>query len=81
MERNNSNAFFVVKAFAALSIVSAHCVYRNTPQVQAITDLFGMVGVPIFLIVAGVFFKQNEENDTFWMKKLKGIIVPWVTFG
>lgn len=81
MSRNNSNAFYVVKFFAILTVIFAHCTYRDTPIVQSITDLIGEIGVPIFLVAAGVFFKNTEGAKIFWMKKLKGIVVPWVIFG
>lgn len=81
MEKKNSNAFYVVKFFAIISVIFAHCSYRSTPTVQAITDLIGTIGVPIFLISAGIFFKPDEDSKSFWVKKLKGIVVPWVIFG
>lgn len=81
MEKKNSNAFYVVKAFAILSVAFAHCSYHDSPLVQQISSLIGGIGVPIFLISAGVFFNISEDGKTFWLKKLKNIVCPWVLFG
>lgn len=77
---DNSKALYVIKAFAILSVIFAHCVYKN-PTVQKMTSLIGIVGVPVFLICAGIFFNQNESPKLFWVKKVKGIVVPWMIFG
>lgn len=81
MEKRNSKAFYVVKAFAILSVIFAHCTYSGTPTVQAITDLLGGIGVPIFLASAAVFFNEKEDWRSFWFKKLKNIVCPWILFG
>lgn len=77
----NSSALYVIKFFAILSVVFAHCSYHNTPVAHSISGLIGGLGVPIFLISSGIFFNGTEDAKKFWMKKLKGIIVPWLIFG
>ena len=58
-------------------VVCAHNTYDNF-ILQRITDIFGSVGVPIFLIRSGFFLNQHESTKTFWLKKLKSIVIPWV---
>ena len=81
MEKRNSRAFYVIKAFAILFVAFAHCSYHNSELVGKISGLIGSMGVPIFLISSGVFFNGEEKAESFWMKKLKGIVVPWAIFG
>ena len=81
MEKQNSKAFYVIKAFAILSVIFAQCSYHSSPAVQAISSLLGTIGVPIFLISSGVFFNALENGKAFWLKKLKTIICPWIIFG
>ena len=77
----NSRALYVIKFFAILSVVFAHCSYHGTPVAHSISGLIGGLGVPIFLISSGIFFNSGEATKKFWTKKLKGIIVPWLIFG
>lgn len=77
----NSRAFYVIKAFAILCVIFAHCTYKTTPLAQKTTNLIGIIGVPIFLISSGLFFNIKEDAKNFWRKKFKGIVVPWIVFG
>lgn len=77
----NSRALYVIKFFAILSVVFAHCSYDNTLLAHSISGLLGSLGVPIFLISSGIFFNHKENAKVFWMKKFKGLIVPWLLFG
>lgn len=77
----NSRALYVIKFFAILTVIFAHCSYHNTPMAHAISGVIGGLGVPIFLITSGMFFNPKEPTKTFWMKKVKGVIVPWLVFG
>lgn len=80
-QTDNSQALYVMKAFAILFVVFAHCVYRETPMVQKITELLGIIAVPIFLMISGIFFKAEEPGRSFWKKKFKGLVVPWLLWG
>ena len=80
-QTDNSRALYVMKAFAILFVVFAHCVYREPPMVQKITELLGIIAVPIFLMISGIFFKAEEPGRSFWKKKFKGLVVPWLIWG
>lgn len=72
-----SSIFWNASAFAIFFVICAHCVYHNS-TLQRISDIIGSVGVPIFLIRSGYFFNQKERAGSFWMKKIKTLIVPWL---
>lgn len=84
---SDSRSFYVIKAFAMLSVIAAHL---NNPindsgiLTKAVTNFwaaFSTVGVVSFFIMSG-FFYHREAGDTirFWNKKLKFAVFPWVIF-
>ena len=58
----------------------AHCTYQDEVT-QRITDIFGTIGVPIFLIRGGYFYKNEGTLGEFLLKKVKRIVVPWIIWG
>ncbi|MGH2317021.1 acyltransferase family protein [Planococcus sp. SE5232] len=84
-ERNYLTA---LKAFAVLSIVSAHSGYvsANTYELNIvfswILNQFGSIGVGIFFIISGYLFYKNKYSiDAFFKKKLNTIFIPWILTG
>lgn len=78
-----SNMFNISKAFALISIVLAHMPYGNNDAlVKAVQGNLAQVGVFIYFFCSGFFYKR-KENDTksFWLKKLKTVIIPWIIIG
>ena len=87
--KTESNALYILKAFAIIFAMSAHVVpYYIKTSGQAIRILTGIwqvlcrVGVPAFLIISAFFYKR-EKKDTlkFWKKKLLTLILPWFVAG
>lgn len=75
-----SESLFVMKAFAIISVIAAHCVYTDM-YAQRLTSLIGTIGVPVFLIVSGYYFNKEEQWNVLAKKKMKRIVVPWIFMG
>lgn len=82
-KKKMSNTLYIMKFFAILSVIAAHVNevdYSNKLNycITSAWKIFGVVGVIIFFILGGYFYKR-EKNDTkiFWKKKFKTIIIPW----
>lgn len=77
-----SNSLFVAKAFAILSVVCAHMGFTNEYFVaEAIRNCLGQIGVAIFFIISGFFYKRTEcDTKKYWSKKLKTFFIPWILF-
>lgn len=71
--------YLKIKAFAIYFVIAAHCTYNNN-LFQQITDIIGTIGVPLFLFVAGVFFKKIKSIDQI-NNKTKRIVIPWLIWG
>ena len=51
-------------------------------MVRVIWKWYGQIGVPVFLIIGGYLFHGSDgEKRTFWKKKFKRLIVPWMICG
>ena len=70
---------YVLKALAIISAAAAHCIGYTMPWAQKLSDLLGTIGVPVFFVLAGLFFKEHSLN--FWGKKAKTLILPWLIWG
>ena len=78
--KTQSNSLFVAKAFAILSVICAHMTFTNEYIVaETIRNCLGQIGVCVFLILSGFFYKRKEnDSKEFWSKKLKSVFVPWL---
>lgn len=75
---------YVLKAFAILSVVSAHVapvpdtVGQCNQIVSWLLNAYGTAGVPVFYIISGYLFYRNKKGiQEFWRTKFSFIIVPW----
>lgn len=82
------NYIYALKAFAIISIVSAHCgiLAVNTNQLNIIFSLIlgqiGTIGVGIFFILSGYLFYKNKNSfGVFFLKKIKTVLMPWIVVG
>ena len=84
---DESDTFYCIKAFAILSAVAAHVNSIITTPIASkiattIWAVYSHVGVPWFFILSGFFFHYSKEKSgEFWIKKVKGMLVPWVLCG
>lgn len=83
-----SQSIYVLKFFAVLSIISAHC--NSVASDHSAADIFasrfigsfGCVGVGIFLLIAGFLMHGTTRNfKDFFISKIKSIIIPWAFCG
>lgn len=87
IEDPDSRAIWILKAFAIVSVMAAHVNMIDhsstfTFWVTSIWDLYGNVGVILFLILSGYLSAGVVKTDiVFWKKKLNTIVVPWLVCG
>lgn len=85
---NEREYIYILKTFATISIVSAHCSSISTDK-NIINNIFsfilnqiGSIGVGIFFIISGyLFYKSKYSFNLFFIKKFKSIIIPWIITG
>lgn len=81
IKKNQSDAFWQVKAIAIFSIFFAHMpghMIDNNSWMINLFDIIGMVGVPIFLLVSGFFYKGK---NTAILKTMKSLLIPLSIWG
>ena len=79
---------YILKVFATISIVSAHCA-SITKDTNIINNIFsfilnqiGSIGVGVFFLISGyLFYKSKYSFNLFFKKKIKNIIIPWIFTG
>ena len=83
--KRESQAFFILKAFAILSVITAHVCTRLLNQgvfayiVSAFLFSFSRIGVVAFFAVSGFFYRYIPgDSRRFWKKKLLNLILPWL---
>lgn len=84
----HSNTISVIKAFAILTIICAHCstvASTASAPVQFASYLLqsaGCIGVPIFLGISGwLFASKTYTFKTLVVKKASSLILPWFVIG
>lgn len=87
-ENKISNTLYVIKFFAILFVISAHMTFitSDIKQTEVVADsirnTLGQIGVPIFFIVSGYFYRRSSgDTKIFWTKKAEKLIIPWFLFG
>lgn len=86
--KSEKEYIYVLKFFAVISIVSAHCsvIGENDNKLNIlfsyILDRIGSIGVGVFFIISGyLFFKNKDTFKLFILKKIKNIFIPWIVIG
>lgn len=75
-----SSSFYALKALAIWSVVSAHMPAQGDGMeiARRLLSIWGTVGVVVFMILAGFFYKRSEGDALFfWRKKFFTVVVPW----
>lgn len=80
-----SNACWAVKALAILFVIVAHTDYSGIQNSMAkmLLSRLGAMAVPVFLILAGYFFKTEGRSyfGDLLKKKALGLCLPWLFCG
>ena len=74
----------IMRAFAVLSIVSAHCT-SSPADASYITRFasffmqgFGQLGVAVFFFISGILYaKDSKSFKCFWKGKVTSLFIPW----
>ena len=79
MTINESNTFWRLKGIAVFTIFFAHIPYQGANVVMLyLYNYLGIVGVPVFLLLSGLF---EYESKTPWISKLKNLFYPLLIWG
>lgn len=87
VDTDTSERIWLLKAFAIIAVVACHCTHtiENPSKINVFATYFfdtwkGM-GVPIFYLCAGFFFKANENIVIFIKNKAVSVALPWISTG
>lgn len=83
--KNISEMVTVSRAFALISIVSAHILFSESAPEWLIVlyKMLGSVGVVSYFIISGYYF-HPQKYDSFWelcRSKAVTVVLPWVVLG
>ena len=87
LSEKDSIALHFVRVIAIWSSVAAHVSIIDTsaPMIEFFTrmwDLFSTISVPVFLVIGGILYTRVPgDSGSFWKKKVKTIILPWIFCG
>lgn len=76
-----SDYFYRLRGFAIISVAYAHCLTLSSHDPNTIGKLLGLIGVPLFLICSGYFFRKQKIDKEFFQSKFKSIVAPWIIWG
>ena len=62
----------LAKGICMIALVLGHC--GVTPLIT------GSDTLPLYLIISGFFFKEYSNAQTFFTKKVNGILIPFIFF-
>lgn len=79
--QNDSAVFYTLRGFAILSVAYAHSLSLQNEFLSRIAAVLGLVGVPIFMICSGYYYKHSGLNPNFFKNKIRSIVVPWLLWG
>ena len=75
-----SKSFYIMRMLAIISVATAHCSSYIGFFPETLRQMIGTIGVPIFFISSGYYFKPVKTVYCF-LEKRKSVIIPWVIFG
>ena len=88
VSERESRAFFILKAFAIFSVLVSHLSNVVCDLGTAVTattvalEPWAIIGVPIFIVVSGFFYRRRpHDGPVFWKKKGLSIVLPWLIAG
>ena len=77
---STSDFFYRLRGCAILSVAYAHSFSLSDVVLRQVASLIGIIGVPLFLIASGYYFKEQPLKE-FLRSKLINIIIPWFIWG
>lgn len=80
LTQKRSKSLYVLRGLALFFIVLAHMPFgEQFPVADSLRIALSQAGVPVFFILSGYFYNRNAgDTKTFWLKKLKKVILPWL---
>ena len=83
IQKRINSIFSISRVFAILSVISAHVGFDEPIYCRKLMSTLGSIGVIIFFILAGYFFRTEKYNDLFEMlkDKAKKVGIPWGIMG
>lgn len=87
MKQTESDAIWILKALAILTVMAAHVTMsaENSIFAQIVVMVWRFtanVGVIAFFVVSGYFYKRaSGDTKKFYIKKFKTLILPWLCCG
>ena len=80
-KQKESSVFYTLRAFAILSVAYAHSLSLQSVTLSRTGSLLGLVGVPVFLICSGYYYKPSRLNKDWFKGRFESIVVPWLIWG
>lgn len=84
LELKNKHTFsdycYVLRGLAIISVAYAHSLTLSTPYLQRIGAILGLAGVPLFLVLSGLWFKESSWRQLI-DKLIRDIGMPWLIWG
>lgn len=77
INNSQSNSLYIVKAIAIFSVIAAHFTFSN-PSLLIVGKILGTIGMPVFMIIAGLFFDSDLSWEIIVSKKIQRLVIPWI---
>lgn len=79
-DQSISRMFTVARVIAILTVISAHITIRTSDLVANFYSAIGSIGVVVFMIASGYYYKHTDFL-TLVKKKTISIVIPWIVIG
>jgi len=82
ISNHTSKMLYVAKAFAILSVITAHMSFSEAfPVLEIIRTSLGQIGVFTFFFISGYLYSRDTgDTKSYWLKKFKNLFIPWFVF-
>lgn len=74
-----SKFFYRLRGCAILSVAYAHSLSLSDNSLRQVASLIGIIGVPLFLIASGYFYRKQTSKE--FIRSKVNIVVPWLLWG
>lgn len=72
--------FYRIRGCAILSVAYAHSLSLSDFAFRQLSALLGIIGVPLFLIASGYYFRKQTYKE-FYRNKIINIVTLWLIWG